>query len=166
MFIPFEQMPDGARIWVYQLNRAVSEQEREIIEAEVQKFCESWAAHGNPLQTSFELRYNHFLILAVDEQHNDASGCSIDSSVHVLKALEEKLQISFFERLQVAFLVEDKVQLMGIDRMKEKLRGGEMKGGTLTFNHLVATKEELGRRWIVPISASWLARHLPKSALA
>lgn len=39
-------------------------------------------------------------------------------------------------------------------------------GETLTFNNLAASKEEWEGNWKVSVKDSWLARYLPKGAVA
>lgn len=166
MFAPFDQLPDSARVWIYQMDRALTASEREVVSSEIKKFCESWQVHGKNIPASFKLEYDHFLILAVDESQVSASGCSIDSSVHVLKALQSDLGVDFFDRQKLAFLINRQVKLMGVPEVKEKLQAGVMNAQTITFNNLVATKRELANKWKIVVKDSWLARHLPKGALA
>lgn len=166
MYVPFDKMPGQSRIWIYQTDRELTTEEVSVVSNEIKKFCEGWVAHSNPLQTSFAIKYNHFLILAVNEQTNGASGCSIDSSVHTLKSLQSRLNIDFFGRLKIAILTDGAVKTFSLNEEKEKINFGEMSSAVLTFNNLVTTKEELSEKWIVPISRSWLARHLPKGTLA
>ena len=78
MHVPFEKQPKSARVWIYQADRALKYQESRFIEKNAKAFCEQWAAHGVALKSSFKILHNRFLILAVDEQANMASGCSID----------------------------------------------------------------------------------------
>ena len=47
---------------------------------------------------------NRFLILAVDESQASASGCSIDSSVKFVKAMESELGTDFFNRMNLVIL--------------------------------------------------------------
>jgi hypothetical protein len=43
-----------------------------------------WAAHGTSLVSSYQLKYNRFIILAVDQDVQSATGCSIDASVEFI----------------------------------------------------------------------------------
>lgn len=166
MFIPFEEISSGARVWIYQLNRAISQQEKIEMEAVLKAFCNQWQAHGAPLSTSFKLVYDHFLIVAVDEQVASASGCSIDGSVRILKELGAKMDVDFFDRTKVAILVNDKVELYPIAQLKELFIDGTLKPTSVTFNNLVATKKAYIEGWQVTVEQSWLARYLPKGTLA
>lgn len=166
MFVPFNEIGPEARVWVYQMSRELSEDEKVEIEKEMENFCEQWQAHGASLKTSYLVAYNHFLILAVDEKSGGASGCSIDGSVRVLKDLGTKLGIDFFDRMKVAFLVNDKVELYPVIKLKELFSAGALNPTTVTFNNLAATKAEFLNNWRVEVVQSWLAKYLPKSTLA
>jgi hypothetical protein len=40
--------------------------------------------HGTSLVSSYQLKYNRFIILAVDQDVQSATGCSIDASVEFI----------------------------------------------------------------------------------
>jgi hypothetical protein len=47
--VPFENLPEESKIWVYQSNRKFSDTEFSEIESALQAFLENWAAHGTSL---------------------------------------------------------------------------------------------------------------------
>lgn len=166
MYKDFDKIENSARIWVYQLDRQLAKNELAWLREELEQFCNQWQAHGSPLTTSYQVLYDQFLILAVDESSGGASGCSIDGSVHLLKALSDKVGISFFDRTLAAFKLEGTIKLYPIAKLKELFAAGVLKSSDITFNNLVSTKGELLVSWEVMVSDSWLAKYLPKKALA
>lgn len=152
-------MSNESRVWVYQMDRAIGDEEALEIASQSEKFCEQWVAHNQPLKASFKLFYNHFLVIAVDESFNQASGCSIDASVHLVKQLEQNFNLNFFDRTQVAFLDKGNVFLESISNLKTGIVEGKIDEQTLTFNNLVKNKEELENRWIVSALESWIKRY-------
>jgi len=166
MFVPFDNLSATARIWVYQSNRTLNGNERDMVESELKAFCSQWQAHGAPLTSSFQLLYDQFLILSVDESSVGASGCSIDGSVHLLKMLGQKLGLDFFDRTVASFLSDDKVERYSLSHLKELFANGTLKSSDIAFNTMVATKDEFLRSWTKPVSEMWLSRYLPKKALA
>jgi len=90
MYIPFENLPENSKIWIYQSNRKFSEAEMTEIENELKAFLENWTAHGTGLEASYLLKYNRFIIIAVNQEVQQATGCSIDSSVAFIQSLELK----------------------------------------------------------------------------
>jgi len=166
MFIPFEKLPPHSRIWIYQADRPFSNDEEKIISNSLTNFCSQWGAHGNPLQTSFKIEYHQFVILVVDESSADASGCSIDGSVRVLKELGNQLTLDFFDRSKVAFLENEKVHTYSLIQLKSLFQSGDLTSASQTFNNLVANKAELESNWKTSVQKSWLTKYLPKDTLS
>jgi hypothetical protein len=88
MYVPFENLPEESKIWVYQSNRKFSDTEFSEIESALQAFLEN-GQHGTSLVSSYQLKYNRFIILAVDQDVQSATGCSIDASVEFIQSLEQ-----------------------------------------------------------------------------
>lgn len=62
MYVPFESLPDHARVWVYQASRKLTDEEVEKVRSNQQAFCEQWEAHGLALYSSFKIEYSQFLV--------------------------------------------------------------------------------------------------------
>jgi hypothetical protein len=166
MFIPFQLMSAESRLWIFQSERKFSDQDKTIIGDELKLFTDEWAAHGQALKASYELRYDQFLLLAVDEGFNSASGCSIDSSVHVIKIIEQKLGFSLLSREHVAFFKNSEVLLSPVKSLKEAYQDGGWNESTLVFNNVLTRKGQLEKEWIVPAGSTWLKRYVPSKTLA
>ena len=166
MYIEFNELPDYARLWIYQASRKFSAAEEKLIHDGAHSFCDQWSAHGQPLKTSFKIEHDQFLILAVDEGFNGASGCSIDESVHMLKSHQDRTGIDFFDRSQVAFLVNHEVKLIPLTQLKEAFASGTLGPAPLTFNVQATSKGAWEKNWILPVSKTWLTRYLPKTSVA
>ena len=159
MHVPFETLPKKARVWIYQADRALSNEETQLIEQNAVAFCDQWAAHSVALKSSFKVLHNRFLVLAVDEQANMASGCSIDSSVNFVHSIEQNLDVNFLDRTKVAFVVNNEVFVESLANMKSKVEKGEITASTITFNNLVANIEEFEEKWQTKAANSWLKRY-------
>lgn len=159
MYVSFDKISDKARVWIYQSDRKFSEKETQELESGSQQFAEKWAAHGTGLTASAKVFHDQFLVLAVDESAHGASGCSIDSSVAFVKQAEQRFGVNFFDRTKVAFLLKDEIYLESIQNLKNKIEVGEIAKDTLTFNNLVATKEEMKDNWLSPAQDTWLERY-------
>jgi hypothetical protein len=166
MFVPFENLAGNSRIWIYQASRPLSRGQQETAGVVLESFCHEWSAHGNPLKSSYKIDHGQFLILAVDEGWSGVSGCSIDGSVKVLKTLQDELGVDFFDRTKAAFLVGDQIKIIALKDIKEALTTGILNPATPTFDTLIATKDQLKMDWIQPLQKTWLAKYLPKSAIA
>ena len=166
MLIPFDQLPSHSRVWIYQTNKLISSDEEKIISSVLSEFCAQWSAHGAPLTTSFKIELGHFIILSVDESTAGASGCSIDGSVRVLKELAQQLNIDFFDRTKVAFLVEGEIKLYPLHELPTLFRSASLTASSITFNNLVSDKGGFEKGWKTFVEKTWLAKYLTKTTLS
>lgn len=164
MFVPFDSLPSSSRIWIYQADKVFSPEQRKILSGELSAFIDEWTAHGNPMKASFQLPYDHFIIIAADEQQAEASGCSIDDSVQAIRRASQKTGLNFLDRTSVAFKKGDAIELVSINDLKNGPNAGRWTPDTLTFNNLITTKAELSD-WVIPAHLTWLRRYIsPKPA--
>lgn len=162
MHLPFDQLPDHSRLWIYACERPFTSEEEEIIGKNLTIFCNQWSAHGSELQTSWLIAHHCFIILAVDETSAGASGCSIDSSVRNLKSLSAQIGADFFDRNNVHFLKGGELVILKLNSLSSLFNQGVFAGDDLIFNNLVTTKGEWKMNWIQKVSESWAARYIDK----
>jgi hypothetical protein len=96
------EMPDNARVWLYQASRYLSESEVNMLQTEVSSFLSEWTSHGVSMDAAFEIAHNRILVIAADE--SKASGCGIDKSVKCIQDLGNRLGIDFFQRTVVLYM--------------------------------------------------------------
>lgn len=149
------------RVWIYQCNRFLQEEEIRRVEQILEEFVAQWTAHGSQLAGSYEIRYGLFIVLMVDEEQAMVTGCSIDKSVHLLKKIEQELGVSLFDRLVIAYRNHsgDAIQLASSDDFRGLLtEGGVNPDTTIVFNNMVTSANELDTKWEVPLKDSWHAK--------
>lgn len=161
MYLPFEQMPEYSRVWVYQADQQFTAADEQAIRERLIRFCEGWNTHGNLIPTSFDLIESQILILAVDESNLGASGCSIDSSVRTLRDLESQLQINLTDQGKIS-LKKPSGELKVIPALgvKARVAAGEIDVEAEVINPAVRTKADLKSFW-QPVRNSWLNRYFP-----
>lgn len=162
MYIPFNQLSDEARIWVYQASRLLQDKEQTAILQKTQVFLETWASHGNSLQCSGAIYYDQFLVMAVEEKFQNATGCAIDASTQFIRELEEDFQISLLDRTQVAFRHHKTNLLIPLDQLKATIQQGTVLADMLTFDNTITQKKALTDRWLVRAGESWFRRYFYK----
>ena len=160
MLIDFESLPDNSRIWIYQCNRSFSPEELAEITAGLNTFLTQWTAHGSDLKAGFEIKYNRFIIIGLDQAEASASGCSIDASVHYIQHLEQQFKIDLLDKMNVSYKQGEYVAYKGLKDFKKMAKQRAISKNTVVFNNLVATKQEYIENWEVPASESWHARFL------
>ncbi|MFT6324685.1 MAG: hypothetical protein ACJAWO_002250 [Halieaceae bacterium] len=99
-------------------------------------------------------------MLAVDEQVANASGCSIDKSVHFISDLGSKLNIDFFNRLNLVVDVDGTFEMLSVDELEEKVKLGTVQPSASTFNNNIKELADLQSSWMLPLSKSWIAHQL------
>ena len=104
--------------------------------------------------------YGQFIVIMADETATTVGGCSTDSSVHVIKTIEQMTGVQMFNRTLLAFFIKDKVQTVPQAQLNYALENGLLSMDTLYFNNLVNTKATLETEWLQPISKSWLAQSI------
>ncbi len=151
----------GSRVWVYQSSRLFSLNEALEIEEMLAEFARQWKSHGTPVKGAAYLFFGQFIILLADETATGVSGCSTDSSVRLVKDIEQKFGVNMFDRTMLAFIIKDKsdnyrAQLLPLSQLQYAVDNGFIDADTLYFNNLVQTKDELESKWIVPVKESWV----------
>ena len=165
MFLPFEKMPSYSRLWIYQSDKELTDSEVLIITTILTNFIENWQAHGNSLIASFQIRHHRFLILAVNEELTKTTGCSIDKSVEVMKAIENEFKVSLFDRTKVAYFdAENKITTAALSKLKELVYEQKITSDTIIFDNLVQVKEQLDSEWQSRASNTWLKRYFQNVA--
>lgn len=159
MLVTFNELQESSRVWIYQADKSLSEKDIDYISTQATKFCDQWVAHDVPLKSSYKILHNKFLVLAVDEGHNAASGCSIDSSVHFVQTIERQLNLNFFDRTQVAFLIDDNVYTTDLESIKNEIDTGTIGSDTITFNMQAQNIAEFQENWLVPAGESWMKKY-------
>ena len=139
------------RVWVYQSNRRLTDQEAASIQQQLEEFISNWAAHGTPLKAAGEVRENLFVILRVDEKHLEASGCSIDASVRVIRKMEEQFGLDLFDRQLIAWQEGAEVQMGHFQQLPELYREGRISDDTLMVNKLDTRMADFEQQWKKPL---------------
>lgn len=147
-----------SKVWIYQSNRMFAMNEVFEIEPMLENFADQWTSHGAPVKGFGTLLYGQFIILMAEESVVTLSGCSMDSSVHLIKEIENKTGVQLFNRDLLAFWIKDKVQIIPLTQVGYALENGLLQKETLYFNNLVNTKSDIEANWLQPISESWLGK--------
>jgi hypothetical protein len=161
--LPTEFASDS-RVWIYQSSRLFTMGEALQIEDLLNHFVENWKSHGTPVKGYGNLFFGQFIVLMADENATGVSGCSTDSSVRLIKQLEELYKVNLFDRQLLAFQVKEKVQLLPLPQLQHAIDNDYITPDTLYFNNLAQTKEELENKWMIPVKESWLTKRIALKA--
>jgi len=155
MRIPFASLPDDARLWIFAAERPLEPAERDRVLGVVDEFLDQWKAHGHPLAAARDLRYGQFLLVGVDESQEGASGCSIDTMVRTLGALERQIGVELVNHGPVLYRTTHGVAREPRPTFGDRARAGEVTPETVVFNNTLTRVGDLADKWEVPARASW-----------
>jgi hypothetical protein len=145
-----------SRLWIYQANKFLTEEEQKTISEEISEFIKGWASHGNELYGDFSIQNDLFLMVGADESKSPTSGCSIDSLTRKVQEIGDKMKIDFFNRLNIAY--EDpstKIHLVSLGEFKNLMSSDTITGQTTVYNNLVETVADLDENWRTKVKDSW-----------
>ena len=158
MWVPFENLPDESRVWIYPSNRPFTESELAAIDEKLQSFIGQWSAHGAPLEASYKIMYDRFIILAVNGEANNATGCSIDASVQFIQSLEKEFDVVLLDKMNVTYRTGNYLAHKSLIDFKKMAKEKAVNAETIVFNNLVNTVGEWHEYWEVPAKESWHVR--------
>lgn len=152
-----------SKVWIYQSNRLFLISEVFQLEEMLNEFVQQWKSHGDDVTGFASLFYGRFIVLMADESKTGVSGCSTDSSVRLIKKLEEQFNVQLFNRQLLAFVIKDKIELIPMEQLPYAINNKFITPNSTFFNNAITTKEDLESKWIVPAGESWLSRYFEKS---
>ena len=151
MLVDFNTTADQSRIWIYAAeHKLTKDQENHILKA-ISTHLQNWEAHKVPLTAGVTILENRFIVVALDESENGASGCSIDTLQKLIQNLEKELSISLLNRLNVFCKIED--EILCIPSFKLSAVANK---DTLFYDLTILTKSDLNT-YLKPISEGWCA---------
>lgn len=145
----------NTKVWIYQNSNPIFEEHINEIEKILTKFSSNWQAHGQTLTAGFQIKYNLFIVLWVDEDFVQTSGCSIDSSVKIMKEIEQRFDLDLFNRFNMAWLQNGVIQTADRDNFAKFVIYKTINADTLVFNNMVQNAFEYTHNWQIPFSQSW-----------
>lgn len=146
-----------SRVWLYTADRLLTSEEQMKLPDAIESFLSDWVAHGQSLRASWRLEGGRCLVVALDEQSPQATGCSIDAKVHWLQALGQQWGIDWMTRNTVMFYdeVASNWQEMPLASFWAARKAGRIHGETEVINSVVSKKLECDPTLVCPFSASW-----------
>jgi len=150
-----------SRIWIYQADRFLNDQEILNIYKKLEGLLSQWNTHGKSLSAEAWVEDRLFLILAVDESKQYASGCSIDQSTNFVRTIGNRINVDFFNRMN--FVYQDEAgepQLISDKELPKLYEKGTIDDQTLFYDTTIAKKGEWIDHKLKPLTESWHKRFL------
>jgi hypothetical protein len=154
-----DRLPSQSRVWIYGAERELSTEETTTIRTALQTFVADWVSHRRELNAGADVLHDRFVVIAVDETQAEASGCSIDGSVHFLQDLGAKMEIDFFNRMIFSYRDDaGAIHTIPRDEFKIRYKAGQLENDTIVFDPLVKELGELRQIFERPLEDSWHSR--------
>jgi hypothetical protein len=156
MMFSIENFSPQSKVWVYQSSRPLTSPEIAALNTKLSVFAVQWTAHNKQLNAMGKVIEDRFILLIVDETHTMASGCSIDTSVHFIKSLENEFQINLFDRTIVNYVSGDTIKSTTINQLNDLFSNGEITSQSIVFDPLVNTLSAFNNEFKIPVSQTWM----------
>ena len=158
MLVDFDSLAENSRVWIYQSNWSFTKDELVDISDKLIVFLNNWVAHGLNLEAGFEIKYKRFIIIALDQDKQSVTGCSIDASVKFIQELEILYSVNLMDKMNVSYKQGDYVAYKTLTDFKKMAKDKAVSKKTIVFNNLVNSVGEYKQFWEVPASESWHSR--------
>ena len=143
------------RVIIYPASRSFTPKESKVITEKLYDFLATWAAHGKPLESSFKIEKNQFIIICVDEEKEAASGCSIDALGGVMKEIDQEFQLGLFDRMKACFVENGELKTMKLQDFRKGLKEGEISKDIEVFDFSKNTYVAFLSDFLLPLKRSW-----------
>jgi hypothetical protein len=154
MLADFHNLPEESRIWLYAAENAFSKDQTSYILKVISEDLKDWNAHKEPLTAGITILENHFIVIALDESKNRASGCSIDRLQNTIQKIEKELSITLMNRLNVFCEVEGEIVCVPSFKL-----GSIAKADTPFYDLTIQKKSKL-TSYLKPICEGWCSHLL------
>lgn len=139
----FSEFDNDCRVWCYAFKESLLSDQVEIVEKAITDFLSEWKSHGTVMKGCYQLLENRFVVILLD-RGQDISGCSIDSSVAVFKALKYNHGIDALDRSCVFYRDhEGQILVSSRTNFASLCRQGVISATTSVFNLMPTSLLEL-----------------------
>lgn len=146
---------DDYKVLIYPASRAMTAKEVKEITEKLYDFLPTWNAHGKSLTSSFKIEHKQFIILSVDEEKAQASGCSMDSLNGLMRKIDNEYQLGIFDRMKACYLQEGEVKTMKLSDFRDAVRNGSLSEGVEVFDFSKDTYVNFLSDFLLPLKRSW-----------
>jgi len=156
----FKGFNPASKVWIYSSDKSIDDVKAKEIQEKINLFTTQWTAHDIALKATGTVLYNRFIILSVDESQTNASGCSIDKSVHFVKEIENRFDLQLFDRLTIYYFKNEELGSFHLNDILEKVGSGEINRQTKIVDTTLTQLGALRTEFIKEAGKSWLGRFI------
>ena len=153
--VPFEALPDSARVWVFASDRELAGAPSDTLLAAVDAFLSGWKAHGVPLRCARDWRDDHFLAIGVDVDAEHASGCSIDGLFRTLQQLQRDIGTQLVGGGRVFYRGGSGIETTSRGEFAGRVKQGDITPATPVFDTSLTDAASWRNKFEVPAALGW-----------
>ncbi|MFM9943752.1 MAG: ABC transporter ATPase [Bacteroidia bacterium] len=154
----FEGFHPNSKVWIYVSDRIISKDESQRINHQLEVFTKQWTAHDKALRGAGGVFYDRFIVLTVDELVTNASGCSIDKSVHFIKQIEIEYNLNLFDRMTFFYQTDETIKSFHFNDLINLVKSGEIIESTKIFDTTITQLGLFQSEFIKEVGKTWLAK--------
>lgn len=151
----YKKFPENSKVWIYQSSQPLDEDDVNFLKVKIDDFVSNWESHGSLLKADFDVFHQLFVVFFVDEQGGRMCGSAQDRAVRLMKELEQELEVEFLNRMNLAYLKNDKAVPFIMNDFSKLLESGAINDNSIVFNNTITTKKEFDTVWKTPLKDSW-----------
>lgn len=150
---------EDTRCWIFGSSKPLSESDP-VLRERLDRFFAQWNSHGAPVAGRWRILEGRFLIVLRQPEGAEVSGCSIDSMVGEVKALERELDAKLLDSSRLFWRNPDGTVTSGTrPEFKALAASGEVGPDTEVFDTTVTRLADLAPgAFSKPLRDSWHAR--------
>ena len=160
MIVDFKKIPNWSKLWIFPSSRKFFPQEIEGLKQRIEEFLTNWTNEGQSLECSYQLKYDRFIIISVDNSEITLSLKSHDTLTAFILELEKFYDIVLLDKINVCYKQGEFVQYKDLKEFKKMMKSKGVSKKTIVFDNMIITKAELENDWEINIMDSWLGRLL------
>ncbi|WP_335743860.1 ABC transporter ATPase [Tenacibaculum todarodis] len=159
MFVPFENLSEEAKVWIYPSSRKFHQPEIPELEKKIEDFITDWKSDDESFKASYQLKYNRFIVFSA-EGDKPFTNADIDLQVAFIIQLQEGYKVELLDKMNVCFKQGEYVQYKDLKDFKKLVKNKAVNEKSIVFDNLITSKSEFKYYWEVPITESWYKRFL------
>lgn len=159
MYVDFKELPKNSKVWIFQSSRKFTDDEILKINELLTKFVSKWKDHGKNVTGSFIIKYQQFIIIALDNNERNVPGCVTDASIRVLREIESLYQVDLLNKFFTSYRENGTINLVKLTEFQQLVKNAEITSDTIVFNGMVSTIQEFETLWEIPALQSWHKRY-------
>jgi len=160
MIVDFNQIPNEGKLWIFPSSRKFYPQEIAVVKERIEDFLNDWDDNEIAINCSYLLKYDRFIIIAVDDTTHNLSLQAHDLLITFIQELEKVFNIVLMDKINVCYKQGEFVQYKDLIDFKKMMKSKGVSQKTIVFNNMITLKEELDYNWEINIMDSWLGRFL------